>query len=354
MQLFRELPPFRPIRFFRNGHMQTILGAYCPARTPRYTAVRHETKLNDGDRVLLHDDLPASWNPGDPVVLLVHGLSGSHASPYVGRTAAKLNARGIRTFRMDLRGCGAGRNLAVRPLHAGRSEDAAAALATIASLCPGSPIDAVAFSMGANILLKMAGEMDANAPEYVRTIIAVAPPVDLAITCQNLSIGWNAMYDRSFVRALLRHIENRHDELPNAEPIRLSRRPRRVYEFDDWVTAPLSGFAGADDYYTQASSAPYLPNIHVPTLILAAADDPLVPVRMFEQCSLSPSVELHVTEYGGHVGYVGIAGCDPDRRWLEWRIVEQVTGLGSYQRTPLRRRPWSVTDDTSLPLRNNP
>jgi hypothetical protein len=100
--------------------------------------------------------------------------------------------------------------------------------------------------------------------------------------------------------------------------------PRRLREFDDLYTAPLSGFSGVREYYSRASSAPYLASIRVPTLIITAEDDPVVPVSMFERHPVSSATTLHVTHYGGHLGYVGVAGVDPDRRWLDWRIVEWV------------------------------
>jgi uncharacterized protein len=326
---FCEIPAFRPHRLLRNPHAQTILGGYDWRRSSAHRAVQHVIALDDGDCIVLHDDQPAAWTPKDPAALLIHGLSGSHASPYVARTAAKLNARGVRTFRMDLRGCGAGAKLAHQPMHAGRSEDAAAALSKVAALCPKSPLAAIGFSLGANIVLKMAGEMAERTPEMLRGVLAAAPPIDLAATCRNISVGVNVLYDLSFVRGLVQMVENRRRVLPAARHVDLPRRPRRLWEFDDLVTAPLAGFAGAEDYYARSSSAPLLPAIQIPTLIVAAADDPLIPVRQFEDASYSPSVMLHITEYGGHVGYLGADGFDPDRRWLDWRLVEQVVALTS-------------------------
>jgi predicted alpha/beta-fold hydrolase len=326
---FCKIPAFRPHPLFRNPHAQTIFGGFAWRRSAGYRATQRLIALDDGDRIVLHDDCPPGWNTGDVTVLLIHGLSGSHASPYVARAAAKLNALGVRTFRMDLRGCGAGAELAQLPLHAGRSEDAAAAVKQITSLCPGSPVFVIAFSMGANIALKMAGEMSDRAPAELQAVIAVAPPIDLATTSRNISLGVNVFYDRSFVRALLRMVEVRRRSIPAARHIELAGRPKRVWDFDDLVTAPLAGFAGAEDYYARASAAPLLSAIRVPTLILAAADDPLVPVRQFEQTTYSSAVTLHITEHGGHVGYLGVDSGDPDRRWLDWRLIEQITWLGS-------------------------
>jgi predicted alpha/beta-fold hydrolase len=235
---------------------------------------------------------------------------------------------------MDLRGCGAGAGLASLPLHAGRSEDAAAALAYIVSHCPGSPVFVLGFSMGANIILKMAGEMAGAAPEALHAILAVAPPIDLAATARNITSGFNRVYDRAFVRSLLRHVEHRRREMPDSRLVELTCTPRGIYEFDNLITAPLSGFAGADDYYARASAGPLLQSIRVPTLIITAADDPLIPVRVFDAFPLSPLVQLHVTEGGGHVGYLAAQGDDADRRWLDWRLVEQMEWLISLRTPP--------------------
>jgi predicted alpha/beta-fold hydrolase len=181
----------------------------------------------------------------------------------------------------------------------------------------------------------MAGEMGSGAPGCLQAVVAVAPPIDLAATCRHISAGFNKMYDRAFVRSLMRMVEERRKAIPEARHIEMPRRPRRIWEFDELFTAPLAGFAGAEEYYAKSSSAPLLDAIRVPTLILTAADDPLVPVRQFETASYSPAVRLHVTEYGGHVGDLGADGPDADRRWLDWRLVGQIASLSS--RRPIRK-----------------
>src|SRR6185369_10360703 len=166
-----DLPPFRPHPFIRGGHLQTIAGAYLPHGL-KFGAKTHQVSLADGDCLALHeDDLGDSLSPEhptpSPTVILLHGLAGSHQSGYMLRASAKLRAQGISVFRLDLRGCGAGISLARHPLHAGRSEDAAAALDYVHRLCPNAPIHLIGFSMGANIILKLAGELGPNPPPYL-------------------------------------------------------------------------------------------------------------------------------------------------------------------------------------------
>jgi predicted alpha/beta-fold hydrolase len=240
------------------------------------------------------------------------------------RCSAKLRARGVRVFRMDLRGCGAGFALARHPIHAGRSEDAAAALSFVIEQCPDSPVHVVGFSMGANIVLKFAGEVGDQAPANLASVMAVSPPIDLIECSRNIQRGWNRLYDRRFVRGLLDHIRRRTKLVPDALTRPLNPLPRRLYDFDNAFTAPLAGFADATDYYQQASSGPLLGQIAVPALIVAAANDPIIPIGCFEAASYAPATRLVVTPCGGHLGFVAASGHDPDCRWLDWRVVEWV------------------------------
>jgi predicted alpha/beta-fold hydrolase len=339
-----RFPEFRPHPLLRSGHAQTIVGAYLRSPLHVYAAVRRTVKLDDGDYIVLHDDAPSSglvlpepstsaadeesgpatWRPGQRVVLLIHGLGGSFRTGYMPRVASRLNLHGWRTIRMDLRGWGAGLGLARRAGHAGRSEDVAAALRYVARLCPGSPISLVGFSLGGNLALKMVGEMGSNVPPGLDSVMAVAPPIDLVRCAHNIKQGINWIYDRSFMRALRRNILHRKSLLPRFDGLQAESLPRTLYDFDDKITAPLSGFVDAEDYYTRASATHVLRRVCVPTLIVSAEDDPIIPVEIFHEAKRSPCVNLHLTRHGGHLGFVGRADTDPDHRWLDWRVVQWV------------------------------
>jgi predicted alpha/beta-fold hydrolase len=319
-------PSFRPHPLVRGGHLQTILGCYFFHRAPPYAAEQFRVMLDDGDQLVVHDDCPASWQQNDPVALLVHGLGGSHESGYMQRCAQKLNARGVRAFRMDLRGCGAGIGLARHVCHAGRSADVAAVLADVTVRCPNSPVAVIGFSMGANMVLKLAGEWGDQVPDNAVGVLAVAPPVDLDACCTSVEKSLRGVYDRSFVSGLRRHLVARQRNQPHLVTPPLAASSRGIREFDARFTAPLSGFADVDDYYAQASSGPHLSKIQVPTLIIAAADDPIVPIACVQQAHLSGAVKLIVAASGGHLGFVGARSADPDCRWLDWRVVDWTLG----------------------------
>jgi predicted alpha/beta-fold hydrolase len=306
--------------------------------------------VSDDDEIVLHDDRPTGWRAGDRTVLLLHGLSGCHASLYMQRIAAKLNDRGMRTFRKDLRGCGAGTELAALPYHSGRSDDAAAALRFIGETCPDSPTTIIGFSLGANIVLKLLGELGERSCGGLDSAVAVCPPVDLLACSMNLSRWSNRIYDGHFVRTLWRAARQRsangvspvdsgnsaaaepNSARQRANHYRMPRhRPRRLFDFDEVYTAPISGFRSAQHYYNTCSSAQFVPAIRQPTLVIAAADDPMIPRRIFDGLEWPACIQFQMESSGGHLGFIARHGVDPDCRWMDWRIVDWVTTLDRAQ-----------------------
>lgn len=316
------LPAFRPHPLVRGGHAQTLAAYFWPGKA-NYSATPHRVHLEDGDIVVLHEDLPSDWKPGDRVALLMPGLAGCHGSGYLVRTAAKLNSRGVRTFRMDQRGWGAGAGLAQFPFHAGRSGDVLAALVFLAALCPDSPLAVVGFSLSGNVTLKFLGEWADQVPQLERAA-ALTPPIDLAACADWMERPANQFYNRFLTNSLLKHLQDNNRPLPSRNGLP-EKSPNTLRTFDDRYTAPAAGFGSAAEYYAKCSSGPLLSKIRVPTLIVAAQDDPMIPIASFQNVAMSSHVRLHITESGGHLGFIGRGGVDPDRRWLDWRIVEWVT-----------------------------
>jgi predicted alpha/beta-fold hydrolase len=278
--------------------------------------------LPDGDTLAVHDDCPAAWSVGGPVALMLHGLAGCHRSSYLVRTAAMLNAHGVRTFRIDLRGCGAGFGLALKPYNAGCSDDVLAVLNAVTGWCPSSPIALLGFSLGGNIVLKLLGEAPDRVPVAVVRAAAINPPIDLARCTYGLSRWPQRHYDAYFVKQLLQRLRELQARRPDFVPPTFGRTPRRLVEFDDHFTAPRSGFRDADDYYRQCSSEQFIPAIRVPTLILTSRDDPLIPVATFERLSPPGSVRLHIAEGGGHLGYRSSPNGESTRDWLPARLLD--------------------------------
>ena len=319
---FKSLP-FIPHPWFRGGHAQTLAGAYLWRRVP-HCAEPYVIDLPDGDQLVAHDDVPDVWQPGDRVVLLLHGLAGCHESGYMLRIAHKLAAKGYRVTRLDQRGCGAGTQLARQTFHAGRSEDVRCVIEFIRQKCPSSPVTVVGFSLGAAILLKLLVETSSETIGGLDSAIAVAPPIDLLECSRNIGRGLNKIYDQAFVRSLMRYVRQRKKGDPVYERAQRVGRPRSLYEFDALLTAPLGGFTDVQHYYSSCSTAGRLSQIQIPTRLLTAADDPLVPVQTFHQVDYPETLELLVTPSGGHLGFVGSRQTDADWHWMDWRIVDWI------------------------------
>lgn len=325
-------PVFKPTWWVRGGHAQTIVGSQWPQRLREEQAMIRTVDLGDGDAVALHDDTPKGWQPGGNVIVMAHGVSDDHRSPLLVRLTEKLNARGVRVFRWDMRGCGAGKSLARRPYHAGCSADLAKVIEAVLAWTAGedgrhAEVSLFGVSLGGNVILKYLGEAPELVPAAIRLAIAVNPPIDLVAGVEAIGSGASRLYDRHLTRRLLARLDEWWQERPDAvRPPGEGRRPRGLREFDEWYTAPAVGFRDALDYYTQSSSAQFIPAIRTPTSIIASKDDPLVPFAIFadDRVDYPACVQLIATDSGGHVGFVGRSEGDPDSRWLDWRVVEMV------------------------------
>ena len=314
------IPPFRSHWTLSGGHRQTLAGVFFAGRLPDERAVVRHIPLADGDTLVVHDDCPADWPNAGPIALMLHGLAGCHRSSYLVRMAAILNACGVRTFRMDLRGCGAGFGLALKPYNAGCSDDVLEVLRAITNWCPSSPISLLGFSLGGNIVLKLLGELPNRIPAELIRAAAINPPIDLAHCTYGLARWPQRHYDAYFVKQLLQRLRELQQRRSDFVPPTFTRTPRRLVEFDDQYTALRSGFLDADDYYQRCSSEQFVPNIQIPTLILTSRDDPLIPVAPFERLSLPSNVQLHITEGGGHLGYRAASS----EHWLQTQLLDWV------------------------------
>lgn len=317
-----RMPSFRPLPWLRGCHAQTLAGFWMPGPTLTYSARRHRVTLPDGDRLVLHDDCPDDWQPGGATAMLVHGICGSYRSSYMERAAARLKEHGVRTFRMDQRGCGAGRGLAKRLYHAGSSSDLARALQYVGRICPASSTSVIGYSLGGNIVLKLAGESHELLPRNVSGVMAVNPAIDLAAAAAAIQGPGNSFYHRYFMKYAIKLAR----ALPGyATGERSLPRLDSLDTFNEFFYTRIWRFGTLKSYYEVCSAAPHLSAIRVPTLIVASEDDPIVPIRSFLEPRLSPSTQLLVTERGGHLGFIGRAQPrDPDHFWIDWRMLDWV------------------------------
>jgi uncharacterized protein len=251
--------------------------------------------------------LRATWQPGAredrPALLVLHGLGGSDASPYVVSTGRLAWARGWHVVRMNMRGSGDGEALCPLLYNAGLDTDLLAALSALSGVVP--RVGVVAFSLGANLALLMLGRRREQLPPGLRGVAAICPPLDLSACADALEAPGNGLYQRYFMQMLAEGYRRRHRARPDLFAEGRERGLRTVREYDDRITAPFGGYESAAQYYERSSAGPWLGSIDRPALVLAAADDPLIPAPSVTGWLISRSTHREIAPTGGHVGFVG-------------------------------------------------
>ena len=336
------LIPFEPHPWLMNGHLQTIVGNFLPRPTFRLPTVpeRVEVDAADGSCVLCH----CHWQSeevraGRLTVVLVHGLEGSSDSRYIRGIAARAWAAGMNVVRMNMRNCGDTDELTPTLYHSGRSADVGAVVRHFVERFRLERVALVGYSMGGNLVLKLAGEWGKRQPLVaVATVCAV---IDLAPSADALHEPANRAYEWHFLRGLMRRARHKAALFPGIYQIDNIGRVCSIREFDQKIVAPHCGYRDADDYYYRAASARLIDRIAVPTLILYARDDPFI--RLFpetrERILENQHIDFVETKYGGHCAFLGRRSED-GVHWAEATVVRYLqTVLAG---TSANAEPWEA------------
>ncbi len=330
LNLCNNFASFKPAWWLPGPHLQT-LAPLLYRRGLRVPLQRERVELPDDDF------LDLDWTLGrqeGPLVLILHGLGGSSRSHYVVGLLTALHRVGVRAVVMHLRGCSGEPNRLTHSYHAGATGDLGWVVDYLQTTCPATPLAAIGYSLGGNLLLKWLGER----PERrLHTAVAVSVPFELHHAASRLNSGLSQIYQRVLLRCLKHSMRTKCQDPTYKLPFHIEElaRIKDFYQFDDRVTAPLHGFANAAEYYERTSCRRYLKRIQTPTLILHAQDDPFTrPEAIPLHDELSSQVSLEVCEHGGHVGF--ITGCRPwqPRFWLEERILAHLRESGMYFHSP--------------------
>lgn len=310
------MTPYRAPGWLPGGQAQTLWPLLIKA--PPLPLRRERWDTPDGDFIDVdHLDAPA----GAPLLVLFHGLEGSARSHYAISTAHACKRQGWRLAIPHFRGCSGELNRRPRAYHSGDSDEIDWILRRLQQANAGQRLHAAGISLGGNALLKWAGERAEAAADVVTGVVGICAPLDLAACGHHLARGFNRLYTRHFLDTLkvrsaarLRHFPGLFDETR-------MRRARNLWEFDDAVTGPVHGFAGADDYWSRSSAKPWLKAITVPALVVNPRNDPFLPAFALPGVGeTSPSVRLEQPAGGGHVGFV--SGPFPGNLdWLPQRLL---------------------------------
>ncbi len=317
------MDPFEPHALLRHAHLMTLAAAFWPRRFPRLgPATERLFEVEPGTRLLAK----CHWQSEPrrhPTIALVHGLEGSSESLYMLGIAEKAFAAGFNAVRLNQRNCGGSERLTPTLYNSGLSGDYRAVLRELVESDALPEVFFAGYSMGGNLVLKMAGELGAEAPAQLRAVCAVNPGLDLAACADAVARPQNFLYEWNFLRGLKRRLRYKARLFPGRYSLDGLGRVRTLREFDDAITAPAFGYADADEYYDRASALRVVAAIRVPTLIVAAQDDPFVPFASFRDPALSanPHITLLAPPEGGHCAFISRAEGD-ERFWAEARVME--------------------------------
>jgi hypothetical protein len=311
--------PYHAPKWLPGGHAQTIYPLLIKPRPHPYRRERWETP----DRDFIDLDWNDAGAAGDaaPLLVLFHGLEGDSNSHYALSLMHGLTAAGWRGVVVHFRGCSGEPNRLPRAYHSGDSEEINWILQRLKHDHPQRQLYAAGVSLGGNVLLKWLGERGAEASQLLGGAAAISAPLDLSACGHHLARGFNRVYSRHFLSTLKPTAAAMLARFPDLFDARRLRAVATVYDFDDLVTGPLHGFAGADDYWRRASSKPWLPAIALPTLVLNARNDPFMPAQVLPRGDeVSRQVRLEFPREGGHVGFV--SGSLPGHlEWLPQRLL---------------------------------
>lgn len=305
-------PPFDPL--FRDGHVATLAANFWsrPKSLLDWPIEDVYYEPEPGVKILVR-----AQTPERPIgeLILVHGLEGSGESGYARSMAAAALAAGFRTHRYNMRGCGGSPWHPRGNYHSGQTGDLLL-VARERKRASGLPLFAVGYSLGGNIVLKLAGELGEQGHELFQSVCAVSTPIDLAVSVAETEKPSNIIYRRRFVNRLKRRVKLRNDMAPDLFPLHHLRRVKTIHDFDDLYTARIFGFGSADNYYRTQSCNQFLDRIRIPTLVIQAKNDPMIPFEIYNHPAFRENPHLHLlaVEHGGHLGFLARG---KSRFWLD-------------------------------------
>ena len=317
---------FTPAWWLNNSHLQTIFPALI-RKAPNPPEYRRE-RLTTPDHDFIDIDYCGAGN--QPLIILLHGLTGSSQSGYVKGLQSALLKQGLRSAALNFRGCSGSSNNKARSYHSGETEDIHFLYQTLRQREPETPLGVIGFSLGGNVVLKWLGEQGDRLKLFAA--VAVSVPLLLGICATKLDNGFSKFYRvkllnelKTYMQTKLQHLESigQSDEALKIKALGDLSQICSFWQYDDRVVAKLHGFNDVHDYYLRSSSRQYLKSISIPTLLIQAIDDPFMTNEVLPGLNeISPYVQLEITRHGGHVGFIsGLIPFKP-QYWLEQRIPE--------------------------------
>ncbi len=306
----------------------TIAAAYWPRRFTLPKAEQRLFRVAEDSQLLGQCHWQQAKRLDVPVIAIVHGLEGSSDSDYVLGIAEKAYHRGFHVVRLNQRNCGGTEKLTPTLYNSAMSADYRAVLEELAKNGGLTQIFFVGYSMGGNLVTKMAGEYGHAVPRALRGVCTVCPAIDLAASVDALEKRENYFYQRWFVKGLMARYARKVKLFPKIYSLRGFGKICTVREFDDSITAPCFGYRDAEEYYEAAGARKVVARLRVPMLMITAQDDPFVPYESFLAALVeeNPAIQFVAPKHGGHCGFISRYG-GAERFWAEARVIDFCEGL---------------------------
>ena len=310
----------------------TIVSAFVPRSFSIPPAESRLFQVDAESRLLGHCHWQPARHKSTPVLVIVHGLEGSSDSNYVRGIAEKAFHHGFHVVRLNQRNCGGTEALTPTLYNSGMSADYRTVFEELSNGDGFEQIFFAGYSMGGNLVAKMAGEYGVAVPKALRGVCTVCPALDLGACADALERTDNYLYERRFVNGLMSRYARKQKLFPGRYPSNGSAPIRTVRQFDDVITAPQFGYRDAQDYYDHAGAKRVAAQIRVPTLMITAKDDPFVPYTSFQAARIADNhaIRFVAPDHGGHCGFIS-RHAGAERFWAEQRIVnfcEEISEAG--------------------------
>ena len=290
-----------------GGDLQSLRNTLMPAPAS-IKGERLYLEMNDGSGDQLWALYNAGWNGAKPLVILIHGLAGCETSSYIIQGTSYFLSHGFSTLRLNLRGAGPSRPTCTLQSHAGRSRDLHDVIWTLPTAAVSHGVVVLGFSLGGNMSLKFAAEFGTTLP--LRAVATVSTPIDLAATSANMLRLRNIPYSKQLLREFCRECLG-PGAVVTAQERSAILAARNFVDLDNEFIAPRNGYRDAYDYWENCQAIGFLPQIQLPTILLHAQDDPIVPVAPYFDFNWNTNKWLNpvLTRRGGHVGFHGTRNC---------------------------------------------
>ncbi len=315
---------FEPPPALRHGHVQSLLASlklrrqWMAGRIGPLEAGSRDLIVDCGDGTRLMALETPSREPGGRLAVLIHGWEGSARSVYLLSAAATLHAAGYDVVRLNLRDHGDSHHLNAGLFHSNRTAEVVGAVAAIADRYPDHALCLAGFSLGGNFALRVAARAGQSGLELSR-VVAVCPVLDPFNTLGALERGW-FVYRRYFLAKWRRSLRRKAECHPGLYPFGDLGRFRSLTEMTDFFVTGYTDYPDLETYLAgYAITGDALAGLNAPAYILAAADDPVIPVADIARLARPSSLTVEVCDYGGHCGFVERLGSPS---WADQRILE--------------------------------